>query len=77
LDYQRQGRDLKECTEDQNTAIMILTQIGKQSRIVSLNKRFSRAEGEAVVAELVERAKAINARDDLLCGISAIVWQHA
>jgi len=48
---------------------MILTQIGKQSRIVSLNKRFSRAEGEAVVAELVERAKAINARDDLLCGI--------
>src|SRR6266436_10255078 len=36
------GRDLKECTEDQNTAIMILTQIGKQSRIVSLNKCFSR-----------------------------------
>ncbi len=66
------GRDLKECTEDQNTAIMILTQIGKQSRIVSLNKRFSRAEGEAVVAELVERAKAINARDDLLCGISEL-----
>ncbi|MGA7805141.1 hypothetical protein [Bradyrhizobium sp.] len=54
------SRDLKECTEDQNTAIMILTQTGKQSRIVSLNKRFSRADGEAVVAELVERAKAIN-----------------
>jgi hypothetical protein len=66
------GRDLKECTEDQNTAIMILTQIGKQSRIVSLNKRFSRADGEAVVAELVERAKAINARDDLLYGISEL-----
>lgn len=66
------GRDLKECTEDQNTAIMILTQIGKQSRIVSLNKRFSKADGEAVVAELVERAKAINGRDDLLYGISEL-----
>ena len=66
------SRDLKECTEDQNTAIMILTQTGKQSRIMSLNKRFSRADDEAVVAELVERAKAINARDDLLCGISEL-----
>src|SRR6266436_299157 len=33
---------------------------------------FFQAEGEAVVAELVERAKAINARDDLLCGISEL-----
>jgi chorismate-pyruvate lyase len=66
------SRDLKECTEDQNTAIMILTQTGKQSRIMSLNKRFSRADGEDVVAELVERAKAINTRDDLLCGISEL-----
>jgi hypothetical protein len=59
-------------TEDQNTAIMILTQTGEQSRIVSLNKRFSRADGEAMVAELAERAKAINARDDRLCGISEL-----
>jgi chorismate-pyruvate lyase len=65
-------KSLAMITEDQNTAIMILTQTGKQSRIVSLNKRFSRADGEAMVAELVERAKAINARDDLLCGISEL-----
>lgn len=69
------GSDLEEeerRTKDQNTPIMILTQAGKQSRIVSLNKRFSRADGEVIVAELVERAKAINARDDLLCGISEL-----
>jgi len=66
------SRDLKGRSEDQNTAIIILTPTGKQSRIISLNKRFSRADGEAVVAELVERAKAINARDDLLCGISEL-----
>jgi hypothetical protein len=65
-------KSLAMITEDQNTAIMILTQTGKQSRIVSLNKRFSRADGEAMVAELAERAKAINARDDRLCGISEL-----
>jgi len=36
------------------------------------DERFSKTDGEAVVAELVERAKAINARDDLLCGISEL-----
>jgi hypothetical protein len=65
-------KSLAMITEDQNTAIMILTQTGEQSRIVSLNKRFSRADGEAMVAELAERAKAINARDDRLCGISEL-----
>jgi hypothetical protein len=53
-------------------AIVSLTQAGKQSRIVSLNKRFPRAAGEVVVAELVERAKAINERDDLICGIAEL-----
>jgi hypothetical protein len=53
-------------------AIVSLTQVGKQSRIVSLNKRFPRAAGDVVVAELVERAKAINERDDLLCGIAEL-----
>jgi hypothetical protein len=52
--------------------IIGLTQTGKQSRIVSLQKRFSRAEGALIVAKLIERARAINARDDLLYGVSEL-----
>jgi hypothetical protein len=55
-----------------NIPIVSLTQAGKQSRIASLTKRFPRAAGEVVVAEVVERAKAINGRDDLLCGVSEL-----
>jgi hypothetical protein len=55
-----------------NLPIVSLTQAGKQSRIASLTKRFPRAIGEVVITELVERAKAINARDDLLCGVSEL-----
>lgn len=52
--------------------IISLTQTGKQSRIVSLQKRFGRSNGEAIVAELIERTKAINAGDDLLYGVSEL-----
>jgi hypothetical protein len=56
-------------SEPKKVAIVSLTQSGKQSRAASLQKRFPRAVGEKIVAELVERARAINARDDLLCGV--------
>jgi hypothetical protein len=49
-----------------------LTQLGKQSRVVSLNKRFPRTEGNAIVDKLIERAKAMNANNDLLYGVSEL-----
>jgi hypothetical protein len=55
-----------------NTPIVSLTQEGRQSRIISLNKRFSRTDGDVVVTEVIERAKAINANTDLICGISEL-----
>jgi predicted nucleotidyltransferase len=57
---------------EKGAPIIGLTQTGKQSRIVSLQKRFSRAEGEVVVAKLIERAQEINARGDLLYGVSEL-----
>jgi hypothetical protein len=41
--------------------------------IASLTKRFGRAVGEKIVADLIARAEAINARDDLLY----LVWELA
>jgi hypothetical protein len=61
-----------DCGIKLNTPIVALTQVGMQSRIVSFTRRFSRADGEVVVAELIERAKAINANDDLLCGVAEL-----
>jgi hypothetical protein len=55
-----------------NAPIVALTQVGKQSRVVSFTRRFSRADGGVVVVELIERAKAINANDDLLCGVAEL-----
>jgi hypothetical protein len=55
-----------------NLPIVSLTQAGKQSRIALLTKRFSRADGEVIVAELIKRAHAINAQDELLCGVSEL-----
>jgi hypothetical protein len=55
-----------------NKPIVALTQIGKQSRIISLNKRFPRAAGEVIVTDLIARAKVINANHDLLCGVNEL-----
>jgi hypothetical protein len=57
---------------DENIAIVSLTQAGKQSRIARFNKPFPRDRGEIMITELVERATAINATDDLLLGISEL-----
>jgi hypothetical protein len=57
---------------EEGASVIRLTQLGKQSRIISLKKRFSRIEGEAIVADLVGRAKMIDARNDLPYGISEL-----
>jgi hypothetical protein len=66
------GERDEEDDEPKKVAIVSLTQSGKQSRGASLQKCFPRAVGEEIVAELVARARAINARDDLLCGVSEL-----
>jgi hypothetical protein len=66
------GKRDGENGEPKKVAIVSLTQSGRQSRAASLQKRFPRAVGDEIVAELVGRARAINARDDLLCGVSEL-----
>jgi hypothetical protein len=61
-----------ERDEPKKVATVSLTQSGKQSRVASLQKRIPRAVGEQIVTELIERARSINARDDLLFGVGEL-----
>jgi hypothetical protein len=49
-----------------------LTPAGNQFAVTKMTPRFPRTRGEKIMAGLIERAEAINARSDLCCSVSTL-----